>query len=54
MKVSKFKSLKEERELWDTHDSTDYHDPRDGTLLIKLNNHDLGVAILCCVRTYIP
>ena len=26
MKVPKFKSLKEEREFWDTHDSTDYHD----------------------------
>ena len=26
MKVPKIKSLKEEREFWDTHDSTDYHD----------------------------
>jgi predicted DNA binding CopG/RHH family protein len=26
MKVPKFKSLKEEREFWDIHDSTDYHD----------------------------
>lgn len=26
MKVPKFKSLKEEREFWDTHDSTGYHD----------------------------
>jgi predicted DNA binding CopG/RHH family protein len=26
MKVPKFKSLKEEREFWDTHNSTDYHD----------------------------
>jgi predicted DNA binding CopG/RHH family protein len=26
MKVPKFKSLKEEREFWDSHDSTDYHD----------------------------
>jgi predicted DNA binding CopG/RHH family protein len=26
MKVPKFKSLKEEREFWATHDSTDYHD----------------------------
>jgi predicted DNA binding CopG/RHH family protein len=26
MKVPKFKSLKEEREFWDTHDSTEYHD----------------------------
>ena len=26
MKAPKFKSLKEEREFWDTHDSTDYHD----------------------------
>jgi predicted DNA binding CopG/RHH family protein len=26
MKVPKFKSSKEEREFWDTHDSTDYHD----------------------------
>lgn len=26
MKVPKFKSLKEERKFWDTHDSTDYHD----------------------------
>jgi predicted DNA binding CopG/RHH family protein len=26
MKVPKSKSLKEEREFWDTHDSTDYHD----------------------------
>jgi len=26
MKVPKFKNLKEEREFWDTHDSTDYHD----------------------------
>jgi predicted DNA binding CopG/RHH family protein len=26
MKVPKFKSLKEEREFWGTHDSTDYHD----------------------------
>jgi len=25
MKVPKFKSLKEERDFWDTHDSTDYH-----------------------------
>jgi predicted DNA binding CopG/RHH family protein len=25
MKVPKFKSLKEEREFWDTHNSTDYH-----------------------------
>jgi predicted DNA binding CopG/RHH family protein len=25
MKVPKFKSLKEEREFWDIHDSTDYH-----------------------------
>jgi len=25
MKVPKFKSSKEEREFWDTHDSTDYH-----------------------------
>ena len=24
--MPKFKSLKEEREFWDTHDSTDYHD----------------------------
>ncbi len=24
MKVPKFKSLKEEREFWDTHDTTDY------------------------------
>lgn len=26
MKVRKFKNLKEEREFWDTHDSTDYLD----------------------------
>ena len=26
MKVQKFKSLKEERKYWDTHDSTAYHD----------------------------
>ena len=26
MKVPKFKTLREEREFWDTHDSTDYHD----------------------------
>jgi predicted DNA binding CopG/RHH family protein len=26
MKVPKFKSLKEERDFWDTHDSADYHD----------------------------
>jgi len=26
MKVPKFKNLKEEREFWDTHDSTDYLD----------------------------
>jgi predicted DNA binding CopG/RHH family protein len=26
MKVPKSKTLKEEREFWDTHDSTDYHD----------------------------
>jgi len=26
MKVPKFKNLIEEREFWDTHDSTDYHD----------------------------
>lgn len=26
MKAPKFKNLKEEREFWDTHDSTDYHD----------------------------
>ena len=26
MKVPKFKSLKEEREFWDSHDSTDYDD----------------------------
>jgi len=26
MKVPKFKSLKEEREFWDTHESTNYHD----------------------------
>ena len=26
MKVPKFKSLKEEREFWDTHDSMDYLD----------------------------
>lgn len=26
MKVPKFKSLKEERDFWDTHDSTGYHD----------------------------
>ncbi len=26
MKVPKFKTLKEEREFWDTHDSTDYLD----------------------------
>ena len=26
MKVPKFKDLKEEREFWDTHDSTDYLD----------------------------
>ena len=26
MKVPKFKSLKEEREFWDSHDSTHYHD----------------------------
>lgn len=26
MKVPKFKTMKEEREFWDTHDSTDYHD----------------------------
>jgi hypothetical protein len=25
MKVPKFKSLKEERDFWDIHDSTDYH-----------------------------
>ena len=25
MKVPKFKSLKEERKFWDTHDSADYH-----------------------------
>jgi len=25
MKVPKFKSLQEERDFWDTHDSTDYH-----------------------------
>lgn len=25
MKVPKFKSLKEERDFWDTHDSTEYH-----------------------------
>ena len=24
MKVPKFKNVKEEREFWDTHDSTDY------------------------------
>ena len=26
MKLPKFKNLKEEREFWDTHDSTDYLD----------------------------
>ena len=26
MKAPKFKNLKEEREFWDTHDSTDYLD----------------------------
>jgi len=26
MKVPKFKSLKEDRKFWDTHDSTAYHD----------------------------
>jgi len=26
MKVPKFKSIKEEREFWDNHDSTDYPD----------------------------
>ncbi len=26
MKVPKFENLKEEREFWDTHDSTDYLD----------------------------
>jgi predicted DNA binding CopG/RHH family protein len=26
MKAPKFKSLKEERDFWDTHDSTEYHD----------------------------
>ena len=26
MKTPKFKNLKEEREFWDTHDSTDYLD----------------------------
>ena len=26
MKLPKFKSLKEERDFWDTHDSTKYHD----------------------------
>lgn len=26
MKVPKFKNLKEEREFWDTHESTDYLD----------------------------
>jgi predicted DNA binding CopG/RHH family protein len=26
MKAPKFKSLKEERKFWDTHDSTAYHD----------------------------
>jgi predicted DNA binding CopG/RHH family protein len=26
MKVPKFKSLKEERKFWETHDSTAYHD----------------------------
>ncbi len=26
MKVPRFKSVKEERKFWDTHDSTDYHD----------------------------
>lgn len=26
MKMPKFKSLKEERDFWDTHDSTDYLD----------------------------
>jgi len=26
MTVPKFKNLKEEREFWDTRDSTDYHD----------------------------
>jgi len=26
MKVAKFKNLKEEREFWDTHDSTGYLD----------------------------
>jgi hypothetical protein len=26
MKVPRFKNLKEEREFWDTHDSTDYYD----------------------------
>ncbi len=25
MKLPKFKSLKEERDFWDTHDSTKYH-----------------------------
>ena len=31
MKVPKFKSLKEERDFWDTHNSTDYHDDFKGT-----------------------
>jgi predicted DNA binding CopG/RHH family protein len=26
VKVPKFRSLKEERQFWDTHDSTNYHD----------------------------
>jgi hypothetical protein len=26
MKTPKFKGIKEEREFWDTHDSTEYHD----------------------------
>jgi len=26
MKVPEFKSLKEERDFWDSHDSVDYHD----------------------------
>jgi predicted DNA binding CopG/RHH family protein len=30
MKVPIFKSLKEEREFWDTHDSTDYLDDFEG------------------------
>ncbi len=53
MKVPTFKSLKEEREFWDTHDSTDYHHDFKITKNVVFVRPEKEVISLCLEPKFI-